>query len=310
MARKARKEVVEESSEEEMVVRKVQRKAVASSSEEAGASEKEEDPEKKKIKKVGGKRRLEGREEEGTGEVEGRKRKVVRCAESSDEEPATNGVTPKADRVRKLEEMRSKLSAKKGSKKVLYDTSSEEEGPDPEVDEDDLPQWENEEAPPEGASSGEDFLKDDPDDPDEQDLEGFVVDDDNEDGDVEAKRLPDSEEEDTVEETGKKKKMSKRRTPGRKKRKAKVESESESEEDNERRKRKRKSDGRKSSKAVDDDSEEESEEEAAGWVNPYMVEEEDSEDILARLRRDTKTDRENKKNYKKEVSQGVWEEVL
>jgi len=101
--------------------------------------------------------------------------------------------------------------------------------------------------------------------------------------------------------TGKKKKMSKRRTPGRKKRKAKVESESEIEEDNERRKRKRKVGGRKSSKAVDDDSEEESEEEAAGWVNPYMVDEEDSEDILARLRRDTKTDRENKKNYKKEV---------
>ena len=36
------------------------------------------------------------------------------------------------------------------------------------------------------------------------------------------------------------------------------------------------------------------------YVNPYM-EEKDVGDILARLRRDTKNDRKNKKNYKRQV---------
>ena len=36
------------------------------------------------------------------------------------------------------------------------------------------------------------------------------------------------------------------------------------------------------------------------YVNPYM-EEKDDGDILARLRRDTKNDRKNKKNYKRQV---------
>ena len=105
--------------------------------------------------------------------------------------------TPKEKRLKKLEEMRNKVVAKKSRKHIQYSSSngeSEEEGPGDSADEDDLPPWENEEAPPEDAR----VFEDDTADKEESDLEGFVVSDDNEDHDDNAGKLPDSEDEETI----------------------------------------------------------------------------------------------------------------
>ena len=140
----------------------------------------------------------------------GRKGKILRCADSSEEEVETAGVTPKIERMKKLEEMRSRMSAKKAKKKVRYSSFSEasgDEGPGDEVDEENLPMWENEEAPPENAKV---FVQD-PEEKDDPDLEGFVVSDGNEEADAKAGRLPDSEEDETEKAATSKKGVSGRR---------------------------------------------------------------------------------------------------
>ena len=107
--------------------------------------------------------------------------------------------TPKEKRLKKLEEMRNKVVAKKSRKHIRYSSSngeSEEEGPGDSADEDDLPAWENEEAPPEDTK----VFEDDTADKEESDLEGFVVSDDNEDHDDNAGKLPDSEDEESYKD--------------------------------------------------------------------------------------------------------------
>ena len=128
------------------------------------------------------------------GPVSGRKVKIVRCAESSEDEQEIPGATPKIERMKKLEEMRSRVSAKKAKKKVHYSSSSEASDPGNSADEEDLPMWENEEAPPEDAK----VFVDDPKVNEDSDLEGFVVSDGNEEADAEAGRLPDSEDDETA----------------------------------------------------------------------------------------------------------------
>ena len=134
-------------------------------------------------------------------------RKKIRyssSSEASEDEDPENSVdvkdipeaTPKEKRLKKLEEMRNKVVAKKSRKHIQYSScngESEEEGPGDSADEDDLPPWENEEAPPEDAK----VFDDDTADKEESDLEGFVVSDDNEDHDDNAGKLPDSEDEET-----------------------------------------------------------------------------------------------------------------
>merc|ERR1719370_2414651 len=125
---------------------------------------------------------------------------------SEDEDPEDSIVekdipeaTPKEKRLKKLEEMRNKVVAKKSRKHIQYSSSngeSEEEGPGDSADEDDLPAWENEEAPPEDTK----VFEDDTADKEESDLEGFVVSDDNEDHDDNAGKLPDSEDEESYKD--------------------------------------------------------------------------------------------------------------
>ena len=130
----------------------------------------------------------------GNSKGRGRKAKIVRCAESSEDEQEIPGATPKIERMKKLEEMRSRVSAKKAKKKVHYSSSSEASDPGNSADEEDLPMWENEEAPPEDAK----VFVDDPKVNEDSDLEGFVVSDGNEEADAEAGRLPDSEDDETA----------------------------------------------------------------------------------------------------------------
>ena len=126
----------------------------------------------------------------------GKKNKIKRYIDSSEDEKDIPEATPKEKRLKKLEEMRNKVVAKKSRKHIQYSScngESEEEGPGDSADEDDLPPWENEEAPPEDAK----VFDDDAADKEESDLEGFVVSDDNEDHDDNAGKLPDSEDEGT-----------------------------------------------------------------------------------------------------------------
>jgi len=78
-----------------------------------------------------------------------KKRKMLRCRDSSDEENVENSsvATPKAERVNKLLEMQKKIQAKK---KVRYDDNDSSEGENwLEEDEESLPMWKHEEVLPE-----------------------------------------------------------------------------------------------------------------------------------------------------------------
>merc|ERR1719323_394630 len=209
------------------------------------------------------------------------KNKIKRCVDSSEDDQDVPEATPKEKRLKKLEEMRNKVVAKKPRKHIQYSSSnceSEEEGPGDSADEDDLPPWENEEAPPEDAK----VFDDDTADKEESDLEGFVVSDDNEDHDDNAGKLPDSEDEET---------SARRKSRTAKKKQKKVGGK----------------DKVVKKRALIEDSEEDGSNSAESegetdYVNPYM-EEKDDGDILARLRRDTKNDRKNKKNYKRQLGE-------
>ena len=121
----------------------------------------------------------------------GRKGKILRCADSSDDETTIPEATPKAERMKKLEEMMNRVNAKKAKKKVRYSSSTDDQGPGDSADEENLPMWENEDAPPEQ----EKVFVEDPEEKEDSDLEDFVVSDGNEEADAEAGRLPDSSDE-------------------------------------------------------------------------------------------------------------------
>merc|ERR1719154_601696 len=99
-----------------------------------------------------------------------KKRKMTRCADSSDEENVENSSvsTPKADRINKLQEMRKKIQAKK---KISYISSNEESSDEDRKwlveDEDNLPAWENEEVPPDEKEEASE----------NDDLSDFIIDD-------------------------------------------------------------------------------------------------------------------------------------
>jgi len=237
-------------------------------------------------------KRLKKLEEMKNKVIAKKSRKKIRYSSSSeaseDEDPEHSAdekdipeATPKEKRLKKLEEMRNKVVAKKSRKHIQYSSSngeSEEEGPGDSADEDNLPPWENEEAPPEDAK----VFDDDTADKEESDLEGFVVSDDNEDHDDNAGKLPDSEDEET---------SARRKSRTVKKKQKKVGGK----------------DKVVKKRALIEDSEEDGSNSAESegetdYVNPYM-EEKDDGDILARLRRDTKNDRKNKKNYKRQLGE-------
>ena len=167
----------------------------------------EEHSEEEKDSKTKSRVKVEAsKEEPGSG----RKGKILRCADSSDDEHAIPEATPKAERMKKLEEMRSRVSAKKAKKKVRYSSSSREsddQGPGDATDEENLPMWENEEAPPENAK----VFVGDPEEKEDSDLEDFVVSDGNEEADLEAGRLPDSEGEAEKAATRKRRSSGRRR---------------------------------------------------------------------------------------------------
>ena len=202
-----------------------------------------------------------------------KKSKIRRCVDSSDEEnndansgDAVNNVTPRAERTRKLEEMRRKVKAKRG----VYDSSDEEDddkscdGPES-GDDDDLPMFENEEELPEEAQKvkNEEEL--------DGDLDDFVVEDD----------VVEMEEDTEEEEIIQSKKRSKRIKKQKKKVK-KIKEESEEEED-----------------SNDDDEEENN----YDYANPYkeMDERFDDANIMDVLSKKTEKDKRNAKLYKKEM---------
>jgi len=247
-----------------------------------------------------------------------KKRKMLRCADSSDEENVENSSvsTPKAERVNKLEEMRKKIQAKK---KVIYDSSNEEssDGQDwLEEDEESLPMWANEEAPP------EDKL----DDSENSDLGDFIVNDEDENMDEKPLKLKKTEKlvQDNDNERESKHELSDAEEKLRKRKKRKQSgllnkgesspksegmnsSENEEqalEESSEEEKPKVKKKAKKKKAVIDDDEEgSDSSEEETDYANPYMLMDRDMEDanILDLLSKNTDKDKKNAKKYKKEM---------
>ena len=192
-----------------------------------------------------------------------KKSKIRRCLDSSDEENVDSNVgeikTPKAEREKKLQELRRKVKNKKG----LYSSGDEsdvndDDCPD-ESDEEDLPMFQHEDVLPEEAESD--------DDPD-NDLDGFVVDDNV----VEMEQGNESEEESEEEEEVKQKKRKSKRIKKQKKEKA-AEEDGDSENDN------------------------------YDYANPYkeMNDQFEDTDIMEVLSKKTAKDRKNAKLYKKEM---------
>ena len=199
----------------------------------------------------------------------GRKKKIRRCAESSDEEnlePESKVVmTPKAARELKLKDLKRRVQAKKG----LYNSSEEDDMDEEELglnseDEDNLPMFENEEELPEEALSG-------PADEgqDQSDLDDFVVNDDvvemDENGDGHSEEVSTSDEDYTSEPKTKPKK----------------------------RKQKQKK----------DDDEEASTDDDYDYANPYKAMDDKFEkaNIMDILSKNTAKDKKNAKMYKKEM---------
>jgi len=224
-----------------------------------------------------------------------KKRKVLRCEDSSDEE---NAATPKAERVNKLLEMRKKLQAKK---KVKYDSSDNEAS---EVedwlveDEDNLPMWENEEVPPQDVVDESEC---------EGNMDDFIVDDE---VDVESKpkktkdngKLGKSKDveldgDHDLSDAEKKLKRKKRKKSG--SAKEVIDGETTGEE--------RTGVGRRKSKKIaesEDEASENSEDETeTDYGNPYMQMNDamESANIMDVLSKNTAKDKKNAKKYKKEM---------
>lgn len=243
---------------------------------------------------------------------------MLRCVDSSDEENVENSSvsTPKAERVNKLQEMRKKIQAKK---KVVYDSSNEESSDGKEwleEDEESLPMWDNEEAPPEEKLEASD----------NSDLGDFIVEDEGADIDEKSqklkkkeKRVKYDEELDSAHELSdaeeKLKKRKKRKKSGLQNNTASspkstegVESseneEQASEESSEEEKPKiKKRRSKKKDMESEDEEGRESSEEETDYANPYMQMDRDMEDanILDVLSKNTDKDKKNAKKYKKEM---------
>ena len=214
-------------------------------------------------------------------ETPGRKKKILRCVESSDEENnepksefQSSAMTPKAAREQKLKEMKRRVQAKKG----LYNSSEEEdddeEGPGMNSeDEDNLPMFENEEELPEEAlPSAADEGQD------QSDLDDFVVNDDVVEMDENAENSDeDSGSASDEESTSKPKTKSKRGNSTQQKKRKK--------------------------KKIKDSDEEANTDDEYDYANPYaaMNDELENSDIMAILSKNTAKDKKNAKMYKKEM---------
>ena len=206
-------------------------------------------------------------------------KKIRRCVDSSDEEDSNSNVgvatlTPKAQREKKLHALKRKVQSKKG----LYissdeDDEGESDSPMNSDDEDALPMFQHEDAPPEEAGS------DDNEDID-GDLDDFVVDDDHVEMDDNQDESEESEEEITNAETSKRvrRKSNSKKRPRRAVKKSKLKSEDEN------------------------DSEDENEDNF-DYANPYKERDEEFEnaDIMDILSKKTDKDKKNAKLYKKEM---------
>eukprot|EP00092_Neocalanus_flemingeri_P007025 GFUD01007587.1.p1 GENE.GFUD01007587.1~~GFUD01007587.1.p1 ORF type:complete len:484 (+),score=171.39 GFUD01007587.1:39-1490(+) len=269
-----------------------------------------------------------------------KKKKILRCVDSSDEENVENSAvsTPKAERMNKLQEMRKKIQAKK---KVVYDSSNEDSSEDDkewlEEDEDSLPVWKNEEAPPEEKweESDNDDLVDfivDDEEPEEQGNEevigtnkvrrkkkGKLI---QEKQDHDAGDLSEAEEQLAKDRKSKKDKSTKSKSKSSKKVEDTESSEdegeeleSESEDDGEELKSESEelsdqtqSKKRRKSKPNNSDTDEDevgtdSSEDETDYANPYMQMDREMEDtnILDVLSKNTDKDKKNAKKYKKEM---------
>ena len=206
-------------------------------------------------------------------------KKIRRCVDSSDEEDSNSNVqcatlTPKAQREKKLHALKRKVQSKKG----LYissdeDDEGESDSPMNSEDEDALPMFQHEDAPPEEADS------DDKEDID-GDLDDFVVDDDHVEMEDNQDESEESEEENTDAETSKRarRKSDCKKRSRRAVKKSKIESEG------------------------DNDSEDENDDNF-DYANPYkeMDEEFENADIMDILSKKTDKDKKNAKLYKKEM---------
>ena len=205
-------------------------------------------------------------------------KKIRRCVDSSDEDSNSNvGVatlTPKAQREKKLHELKRKMQSKKG---LYISSDDDDEGesslPMNSEDEDALPMFQHENAPPEEADS------DDKEDID-GDLDDFVVDDDHVEMEDNQDESEESEEENTDAETSKRarRKSDCKKRSRRAAKKSKIKSEG------------------------DNDSEDENED-TFDYANPYkeMDEEFENADIMDILSKKTDKDKKNAKLYKKEM---------
>ena len=210
-------------------------------------------------------------------ETPGRKNKIRRCVDSSDEENheletrmPLSAVTPKAAREQKLKEMKRRVQAKKG----LYNSSEEEEEEERgsemnSEDEDNLPMFENEDELPDDAlaypaDGGQDH----------SDLDDFVVNDDVVEMEENASG---SEEEGSGKEPN---------TEAKVKRKGKA-----------------KSKKGKQKKKIEYSEEEANTDDDYDYANPYkaMDDEFEESDIMDILSKSTAKDKKNAKMYKKEM---------
>jgi len=137
-------------------------------------------------------------EEENTPS-KSRKKKILRCADSSDDNEVASTLTPKQERLKKLHEMKKRVTAKKLH---LHSSSGSEASSDEALSDENLPMWKHEETlPPEEVEKKSDC-----------DLSDFVVDDSCE-GSDDIKENDLSEAEVKLEEMeGKRKKSKKKRT--------------------------------------------------------------------------------------------------
>jgi len=201
----------------------------------------------------------------------GEKKKIRRCAESSDEEnlePESKvAMTPKAARELKLKELKRRVQAKKG----LYNSSEEDDVDEEEPglnseDEDNLPMFENEEELPEEAlSSPADEGQD------QSDLDDFVVNDDVVEMDENAEGNSEDDSSGDDDSTSKSKSKTKPK----------------------KRKQKQKKNGDEEA-STDDDYD---------YANPYKAMDDKFEkaNIMDILSKNTAKDKKNAKMYKKEM---------
>ena len=209
-------------------------------------------------------------------------KKIRRCVDSSDEEDSNSNVgvatlTPKAQREKKLHALKRKVQSKKG----LYISSDEyDEGesdsPINSEDEDALPMFQHEDAPPEEAGS------DDNDEDIDGDLDDFVVDDDHVEMEDNQGESEESESEEEITNVEASKRARRKSNSKKRSRRAVKKSKLKSEEEN--------------------DSEDENEDNF-DYANPYKERDEEFEnaDIMDILSKKTDKDKKNAKLYKKEM---------